>query len=240
MLQRLARAVYPSQCLACGDIVAEAGGLCGACWPATPFSGPVTCTSCGQSLPGSPDQADDPLCDSCLESDPPWDRGWSAFRYAGQARKMILALKHGDRTDLAQPLARFLAQAVPADLPADTLVVPVPLHWIREAQRRYNQAALLADHLAGYLGLDVAPRALCRPKPTRPLDGHSRDARFAELDGSIVLHKRFGPVTDGRPILLIDDVMTSGATFTSSTRALLAGGAGPVCIAALARVGKDT
>lgn len=120
----------------------------------------------------------------------------------------------------------------------DTILVPVPLHWTRLLTRRYNQSALLAHWAAHHLHRPVAPDALIRTRRTHKLDGHSRDARFAALQGVIAPHPR-RTALNGRHVLLIDDVMTSGATLAAATEAALAAGATGVCVLHLARVAKD-
>ena len=152
---------------------------------------------------------------------------------------MVLRLKHGDRLDLVAPAARWMADAGRAIWPEAPLLVPVPCHWTRRAKRRYNQAALLAMAIARLTGDDVACRALIRPARTALLDGKSQADRFATLDGAIRPHPRHGAVIRDRNVIVIDDVMTSGATLAAATDALMAAGAQEVRVLALARVLKE-
>jgi ComF family protein len=122
----------------------------------------------------------------------------------------------------------------------DPLIVPIPLHWRRLAGRRFNQAALLAKALAQASGRGWLPDALIRPRHTQTQDGRDRDGRFANLDGAIRAHPRRAARLKGRRVLLIDDVMTSGATFSAATQACLAVGAVGVDVIALARVARDS
>lgn len=241
-LRRLARAAlhlaYPPQCLSCGALVASDFGLCGACWRETPFLvGPV-CEFCGAGLPG--DRAEEGLiCDDCTAEAPPWSRGRAAMGYGGKGRAMILALKHGDRLDLARAGAIWLHRAALPILRSGMLVAPVPLSRWRLITRRYNQAALLSAGLARRAGLEHCPDLLVRRRHTGSQGGHDRAARFANLAGAMAPHPRRGARAKGRHVLLVDDVMTSGATLAAAAGACLAAGAAEVSVAVLARVAKD-
>ena len=237
-MQRALRLIFPPQCVSCGDLVESEFALCGPCWRETWFIAGLVCDRCGTPLPGE-DSTGDVLCDDCMRRAPPWRRGRAALIYKGNARRLILALKHGDRTDLARPGAAWLLQAARPLLAPDLLVVPVPLHRWRLLKRRYNQAALLAAGLARMAGLDYAPDALVRHKSTVLQEGMGADARFANIGGSIAAHPARGRVLDGRRVLLVDDVMTSGATFTDAARACHAAGAKDIFTLALARAVKD-
>lgn len=237
-LQSIIRAIYPAQCVACDEPTEAEFGLCASCWPDTQFIGGVVCDTCGTPLPGT--EQDEALqCDDCMTIARPWDRGRAALIYIGVGRRLVLGLKHGDRTDLARPAATWMAQAAKPLLQEDALIVPVPLHWIRLARRRYNQAALLASSLGRVLGKPVCPDGLLRPKKTKPLEGHSRDARFAALADAIIPNPKRVKVIRDRPVLLVDDVMTSGATLAAAAEALRSAGAANVSIVTLARVVKD-
>ena len=237
-LQSVIRAIYPPQCVACDAQTEDDFGLCAACWRQTQFIGGMICDTCGTPLPGE-DCGEVVQCDECMTIARPWDRGRAVLVYTGVGRRLVLGLKHGDRTDLARPAARWMAQKI-ADWPvSDTIIAPVPLHWVRVARRRYNQSALLAQEMGKVMNLPVCTDALKRPKKTNPLEGHSRDARFTELSGAILPNpKRVGRLT-GKAVILVDDVMTSGATLAASAEAAMAAGARNVSIVALARVVKD-
>ncbi|WP_366523003.1 phosphoribosyltransferase family protein [uncultured Tateyamaria sp.] len=154
-------------------------------------------------------------------------------------RKLVLGLKHGDRQEIAKPAAGWMRHAVDDMAPDNALLAPVPLHWMRLAKRRYNQSALIAAHLATMTGRDFCADLLDRPRRTPSLDGKSKGERAAILDGAIrVTPKRRHRLID-RPVVLIDDVMTTGATLAACAEACRAAGATEVCVAVLARVAKD-
>jgi len=237
-LQSVIRAIYPPQCVACDAQTEDDFGLCAACWRETQFIGGLVCDTCGAPLPGE-NNGEIAQCDDCLTIARPWNRGRAVLVYAGVGRRLVLGLKHGDRTDLARPAAQWMAQKI-ADWPlSDTVIVPVPLHWVRVARRRYNQSALLAQEIGKVMKLPVCADALLRPKRTTALVGHSRDARFAELSGAIVPNPKRADQISGKAVILIDDVMTSGATLAASAEAAKAAGATNVSIVTLARVTKD-
>jgi predicted amidophosphoribosyltransferase len=237
-MQSIIKAIYPAQCVACDTFVEGEDALCPACWKETQFISGTICDLCGTPLPG--DAHGQVLhCDDCLKIARPWHQGRAALVYAGVGRRMVLALKHGDRTDLARIAAGWMArQAVPLVWP-DTLLVPVPLNRWRLLRRRYNQAALLAQALGRRLDRPVCVDALRRPGRTAPLQGHDRAARFAALAGQIQLDPARAGLIKGRSVMIVDDVMTSGATLAACADALALAGAAHLTTLTLARVVKD-
>lgn len=239
MMQTALQVIYPARCLSCDGLVDGGVGLCGRCWRDTPFISGTICDKCGTSLPGEV-EGEGALCDDCMRIARPWRKGRAALEYRDNARKLVLALKHGDRHDIAKPAARWMANSLRGVKTRNLLILPVPLHPRRLLSRRYNQSALLAQRLSQELCCDWAPSALRRIKATKSLDGLSRDARFEALEGVIAPARNAQGLLAGRSVLIVDDVMTSGATLAATTEATYASGAMDVCICALARVVKDT
>jgi ComF family protein len=238
VMQALLHMLYPPQCLSCDARVTTDFGLCGACWRATPFASGMVCDQCGVPLPGQ-DSTEVAVCDDCILIARPWARGRAALVYKDNARHLVLALKHGDRLDLARPAAEWMHRAVVPILKPGMVVVPIPLHWMRLVKRRYNQAGMLAEGVARLAGLAHCPDALRRVRRTGTQDGHSRDGRFANVVGALRVHPARAGLVEGRHVLLVDDVMTSGATFAAAAEACLAVGASDVSVLCLARVAKD-
>lgn len=238
-LQTATALIYPPRCLTCGNVVDSDFGLCGTCWRDTAFIGGSVCDCCGVPLPG--ESANDTLhCDACLSAPRPWAQGRAAILYRDTGRKLVLALKHGDRQEIAKPAALWMANAMRGLIPENTLIAPVPLHWLRLIKRRYNQSALIAKALAKETGHAWCPDLLQRYRRTASLDGKGHAERYAMMENAIMPHPKRLHRMVGRPVLLVDDVMTTGATLTACTKACLDAGSGPVQVVTLARAAKDT
>ena len=238
-LGRLARtaldAVLPPQCLACKAVVAEPGALCAACWSKVRFVAPPQCARCGVPFENIV-PPDGTLCGACLAHPPGYDRARAAFRYDDGSRGLVLAFKHGDRTDAAPAYGRWLLRAG-ADLVASAdVIAPVPLHWTRLFSRRYNQAALLAGALGRIAGKTVVPDLLVRRRRTPSQGTLTRAERARNVRGAFAVAPRRAGVASGARMLLIDDVLTTGATVEAAAAALRRAGATAVDVLTLARV----
>lgn len=231
------RAVYPPHCVTCDALVADEGALCAACWRDMPFIDGLCCDACGLPLPGA-DPGTPVLCDDCLTLARPWDQGRAALLYGDKARKLLLGLKYYDRLDHVPPAARWMSRAATPLLRPGMLVAPIPLHWTRFLKRRYNQAAELSRALAKLHGLEHCPDLLRRTRATGTQDGRGRLGRFTNMQDAFAPHRKQGTRIFGRDILLVDDVMTAGATFGAAAECCLAQGAHSVRVVALARVAR--
>lgn len=226
-------AIYPATCLACDARVEGERALCGKCWGETPFVAGLVCDRCGVPLAG--DSTGTEYCDDCQTLGRPWAKGRAALLYSGTARKMVLALKHGDQTEAIPQMARWMARAGQPVIERTDTVVPVPVHWTRAVTRRYDQSVLLSTALSAITGQTCRSDALIRARKTGSQDGKSRPERFANTEGAFVARYSMR----GARVLLVDDVMTSGATFAAAADACKAAGAEEICVLALARVAKD-
>lgn len=238
MLKSTSKAVvdtmFPPRCIACPSPTVAAGHLCAACWADTHFISGTTCRRCGVPLHGASGAED--VCESCLRHPPGWDRGASALVYGGAGRRLVLALKHGDRLDTVGPLAGWMAAAGRNLLPQADLIAPVPLHWRRLVRRRYNQSAELARRIGRIAEKPVLPDLLVRRRATPP-QGGDRAARAANQADAIAMSPRRR--VEGQRVLLVDDVLTTGATLSGCAEALRAAGAAGVDVLVLARVAFD-
>lgn len=238
-IRRIGRAaidgVLPPRCLGCGALVDAPGALCGQCWHSMTLLAPPWCALCGLPFPYPVEEG--ALCAGCARARPSWDRARAALRYDDGSRPLVLRLKHADATHMAGALGRWMQRAGGEMLAEADLLVPVPLHWTRLFQRRYNQAALLAHavHAAG--GPPVAADGLVRRRRT-PAQGHlGPDARARNVRGAFALHP--GREVRGRRVVIVDDVMTTGATAAECARVLRRGGAASVGVLTLARVLRE-
>jgi predicted amidophosphoribosyltransferase len=226
--------IYPPRCLACPAPTEAPHGLCPSCWRDTHFIAGTTCPRCGLPLVGSAAEGD--VCEGCARHPPGWDRGRAAIVYSGAGRRAVLGLKHGDRLDMVGPLAGWMAVAGRDLLAEADLIAPVPLHWLRLIQRRYNQSGELARRLGRLSSRPVVVDLLVRTRRTIPQEGMDRTARQANQSGAFAVPLRHHARIEDRAVLLIDDVMTSGATLSACAEACRAAGAARVDVLVLARV----
>lgn len=238
MLMRALHLVYPPQCVSCDTLVTTDFGLCGACWSQTPFIFGLVCDLCGSPLLGE-SHDDTVYCDDCLQAPRPWIKGRSAIIYEGHGRKLVLSLKHSDKLELPKTFAPWLIRAAQPLIKKDMIIAPIPLHWIRMLKRSYNQSALLSAELARSEKLTHIPDLLKRRKNTKSQEGKNYSERFENQKDTITLTRRGKEIVKGRHVLLVDDVMTSGATFSTAALACLDGGAKSISVLSLARAIKN-
>ncbi|MBL4750613.1 MAG: ComF family protein [Amylibacter sp.] len=211
-------------------------GLCQDCWKDTHFATGQVCDSCG--VPVHESMVEPCYCDQCLGQPPAWDQGRCSVLYEGVGRKMALLLKHSDRLDLVPEMAKWMHQSCNAILQPDMIIAPVPLHRWRLLRRQFNQAAVLAQSMARIDQSEVWVDLLHRIKPTEMQKGKGRAARFTNLSRSIILNEAYRDQLQGRSVLLVDDVMTTGATLSACAEACRQAGAKKVNAAVFARVAR--
>lgn len=228
--------IYPPRCPACGDSVGEQGGLCHACWNELLIPSQPNCRLCQRPF-GEEGPEHGATCAPCFANPPVHDGIAAGTLYGETARKLILALKHGRRIALAPMLARLIAARIPEIEAAENrIIVPVPLHRQRLWQRGYNQAALLGRELEKLGHGKLVVDALLRTRPTPLLGRLGAKARKKVLSGAIAINPKARADLDGAGVLLVDDVLTSGATSSTCVKVLKRSGAKTVRIACFARV----
>jgi len=236
----VADVLFPPACMVCSAPVADPQTLCAPCWSEAFLIGGVTCDVCGVPMGVALPAGETIRCDDCLKDGAGWDRGRAAAIYAGSSRTLILALKHGDRPDIAKAMGRWMVHAA-ADLVAESdVLVPIPLHWRRFLTRRYNQSAELSRVMAHKAGIPHGPDLLRRMKPTPMQRSRSAWSRARNVEGVFAVPPHMAHVVRGKNILLVDDVMTTGATLSAASQALRDAGANQVSVVVFARVQPST
>jgi ComF family protein len=234
MVSRLALNVaLPTLCVACRAPV-SGEGVCAACWAKLSFIAPPFCERLG--IPFVYDPGPGILSMQAIADPPAYNRARAAVRYDDVARTLVHGLKYQDRMDLAPTLGRWMARAGAEILGNADVLVPVPLHWRRGWSRRYNQSGALAKVIGRNVNVPVSAGALKRIRPTPHQVGLSKSERARNVQGAFQVPAERRAEVEGRRIVLIDDVLTSGATTDACARALLRARAANVDVLVFARV----
>lgn len=226
--------VLPHRCIGCGILLADQPGVCPRCWGSLTFLTEPQCSQCGVPFPFDPGEPT--RCGACVRQPPPFERARAALVYDEHSRHLALNLKYHDAAETAGPLAAMMLRAGAALVRDADVVVAVPLHRRRIITRGFNQAAVLAHAIGRQTGLPVRASLLRRRNPTAPQGGLGRRQRFENVRGAFTVAGSARHRLDGHRVLLIDDVLTTGATVSAAASALLAGGAGAVDVLTIARV----
>jgi len=223
----------PPLCPACREPVEDLA-LCASCWSKLSFIARPYCERLG--IPFAYDPGQGLLSMQAIADPPAYNRARAAVRYDDIARALVHAFKYGDRLDLAPTLGRWTASAGRELLAEADALIPVPLHWRRLWARRFNQSASLAQAISAASSVPVLHAALTRVKATAHQVGLSQTARAGNVQGAFRVPPQAKAEVAGRRLVLVDDVLTSGATVDACTRALLRAGAANVDVLVFARV----
>ena len=237
LMQRGRDILYPHCCVACGEDTDQKLAICGACWGDTPICAGLVCAKCGIPLPGEDPNAS-AICSDCYGYGRPWRAGASVMVYDGPARRVVLSLKNHDRFEIAAFMSGLLYEARQRLTPHPALLALIPLHWRRHMLRKYNQAEPLSAELQRLVTDDLhIPDLLLRRRHSPAMRQLTFAERMERMENIFAISQP--DAVAGKTVILVDDVMTSGATFSDATRACYAHDAKEVCILALARATKD-
>lgn len=227
--------LFPPVCLACAKAVSTPNGLCAPCWTElVPITAPL-CPVLG--IPFAAEIGPDALSAQAIADPPPFRRARSAVAYNDIARALVSRMKYADRPEIAHYCAAMMAGAGAEILAgADAVLVPVPLHRMRQFQRRYNQSTELARHLARVANLPVDTNLVSRARNTPQQVGLNARQRARNVSGAFRVDPQGLSRLAGRPIILVDDVITTGATIVALTKALNRAGVHHVDVISFARV----
>ena len=223
----------PTLCVACREPV-DGEGVCAQCWSKLSFIARPFCPRLG--IPFVYDPGPELLSMEAIASPPAYARARAAVRYDDVAKTLVHALKYQDRTDLAPAMGRWMARAGQELLNEADWLIPVPLHWRRAWHRRYNQSGALARAIERQSGVKVRGELLRRVRATEQQVGLSRPQRASNVQGAFKVSAERQSEVQGRRVVLIDDVLTSGATVDACARALLRAKAATVDVLVFARV----
>lgn len=224
---------FPITCCNCKEIV-DSEGLCSECWKKIKWIGDPKCKVCG-----APFEIDiDAICLTCAKKKPYFDKAVSAFEYDDFSKGMILKFKHGDATRVCRQLAAWTYRSAEEAIKNADIIVPVPIRPFKRLKRKHNQSELLARELSELSGISYEPRILRKEKSTQQQEGLSRNARLKNVVGSFGINPEYSDLLRGKNVVLVDDVLTTGATVNECSKVLKKRGAEKVIVLTVARVGE--
>ncbi len=226
--------LLPARCLSCTKLIEEPHALCSECWKNLNFITTPFCRGCG--FPFEVEIGEQALCGRCIQAPASYTHARAALCYDDACKPLILRFKHSDAIHLAPLMSKWMLRAGKDLIDQADYMVPVPLHWQRMFVRRYNQAALLTLELSKLTKKSTAVDMLKRHRSTPPQGSKRAGSRQQNVAGAFVINPSWYPKIRGKTILLIDDVMTSGATLQSCTAPLLKAGAKRVDVLTIAKV----
>lgn len=221
--------IYPKRCVFCMDFLYHDGDVCAECWRKVFWiSRSQTCKKCGIPIKYQMEST----CEACSKMQPVFDRAMSVFLYDDFSKLPILRLKNNDTTYLASIFAQWIYVNIAEEIDTYDLIIPVPVHKKKLRKRKYNQTGLISRHLSKISKVQYAPFILEKVIETLPQEGLTRDMRLKNLKGAF----RANSDVKGKSVILVDDVMTTGATVNECSAMLKQSGAEKILVATVARV----
>jgi ComF family protein len=227
--------IIPPTCPGCHSPIEKDHTVCPSCWKRLTFISAPFCNNCSEPLEVSAISEESYSCGSCLKSAPYFSQARALFKYSGLARDLILNLKHGNKTHLSTLFGYMMFSHYSAYIRSADFIIPVPLHWSRLVKRSYNQAFLIAKSIAFYSGKTSQSRILIRKKRTASQGKYGKSERMKNVKAAFSLSPKHKNIIENKTVLLVDDVMASGATLNECSKVLLTAKAKEVKVLVVAK-----
>ncbi len=231
LCEKLRDICFPATCCKCGKYT-ENQGLCSDCWSKIHWISEPLCQICGK-----PFEIDIGInCTDCSYEKPIFDHARAVFEYDDNSKSIILKFKHSDATFLGKQLAQWMYRVGETLLKKADLIIPVPIHFFKRLKRKYNQTEILATYLAKLSEKTYEPRILRKNNPSRSQEGLTKLQRKENVKDSFEIDKKYAPLLKEKTVVLVDDVLTTGATVNECARILKKHGAKSIFVLTIARV----
>lgn len=223
--------IFPQKCYLCEEI-SETKGICHACWKKINWISEPKCKICGYPFILEIDN----VCGKCLQEKPYFDKAISVFEYNDFSKKLIVMFKHYDLTNLMEQIANMMYGVSEQEIKNSHAIIPVPISFYKRIRRKYNQSELIAQKISQLSGIKYEPRILIKQKNTQDQEELSAQKRKRNLIGAFSLNKHAFDKINGKKVVLVDDVFTTGATANECSKILKKNGAVSITLITLARV----
>lgn len=228
---------FPHRCFSCKQIVQDNGGLCSTCWLKISFISKPCCVKCSQHF--SYLEGSNTLCLKCIGNEFLFDKLYFVLNFTNASKKLIHSFKFHDQIYLSKFFAKLMYNYWQDQLTEIDYIIPVPMHKFRMIERKFNQAALLATHIAKFTKKKILLSGLIKYKKTPRQAILNKQQRKINIKNSIIVNEKYFDLIKGKKILLVDDVFTTGATINECTKALKKAGASLIIVIVIARVLHD-
>lgn len=225
--------IFPFRCSSCSNLTDSSDGICASCWPKFNFITKPYCAICCEKF--QVNLGEELICGRCISHKPKVDMMRSLLEFSSETKKIIHKFKYNDKTSLGRFFAKLLHNRFKQELKDADLIIPVPMHKLKRIFRNYNPPQILANELAKQMDKKMLPELLIKKKMTKSQVGLTRMQRAKNLSGSFEVNKKFD--ITGKVILLVDDVLTTGATSNECSKILKKAGAMRVKLVTIAKVG---